>query len=207
MQWDHVILNGTLVTATDTFKGNIYVKDGKIFAITEGLLEGDAKETTDAAGKYVLPGFIDSHVHSRDGKFGAHHKEDFFHSSMAGACGGVTTIIEQPNSNPAVYNVEMMDSLIETIGPKAHVDFGNWGLCIGKLNNGELMKLKEHGAAAFKFFVEPMIVVVRVGIKETHLTALSRPAAFRDRGRPRGPCLRRTRGSCRSIRCRRVPRA
>ena len=152
MQWDHVILNGTLVTASDTYKGNIYVKDGKIYAITEGLLDGEAKEVTDASGKYVLPGFIDSHVHSRDGKNGAHYKEDFFHSSMAGACGGVTTIIEQPNSNPAVYNVEMMDSLIETIGPKAHVDFGNWGLCIGKLNNGELMKLKEHGAAAFKFF-------------------------------------------------------
>ena len=35
MQWDHVILNGTLVNSTDTFKANIYIKDGKIFAITE----------------------------------------------------------------------------------------------------------------------------------------------------------------------------
>ena len=92
MTWDHVILNGKLVSPTDTMEANIYIKDGKIEAITKELLPGDACETTDARGKYVLPGFIDTHVHSRDGSKGAWHKEDFFHSSMAGACGGVTTI-------------------------------------------------------------------------------------------------------------------
>ncbi len=152
MKWDHVILNGTLVTAAETYKANIYIKDGKIAAITSDQLDGEADEITDAAGKYVLPGFIDSHVHSRDGRNGALYKEDFFHSSMAGACGGVTTIIEQPNTNPTIHNVEMMDSLNEIIAPKAHVDFGNWGLCIGKLNNADLPKMAEHGAAAFKFF-------------------------------------------------------
>ncbi|NCB32096.1 MAG: allantoinase, partial [Clostridia bacterium] len=76
----------------------------------------------------------------------------FFHSSMAGAVGGVTTIYEMPNCNPAVYNVDMMKDLIEVITPKAHVDFGVWGLCLGDLNNAEIPKLKEAGVVGFKFF-------------------------------------------------------
>lgn len=152
MTWDHVILNGTLVTPHETQKANVYIKDGKIAAVTDALLPGDVKETTDAKGKYVLPGFIDTHSHSRDGRKGAHHKEDFFHSSMAGAVGGVTTILEMPNCNPAIYNVDMMNDLIEVITPKAHVDFGVWGLCLGDLNSDQLPKLAEAGVVGFKFF-------------------------------------------------------
>lgn len=150
--WDHVIKNGTIVTGSESFKADIYIKDGKIGAISSEPLEGEAKEVTDATGKYLLPGFIDTHVHSRDGRNGAHYKEDFFHSSMAGACGGITTIYEMPNCNPAIYNTEKLDDLVEVITPKAHTDFGVWGLCLGDLNNSELAKLDKAGVVGFKFF-------------------------------------------------------
>lgn len=152
MTWDHVIKNGTIVTASESYVADIYVKDGQIAAITTEQLGGKAKETTDATGKLVLPGFIDTHVHSRDGANGAHHKEDFFHSSMAGAVGGVTTIYEMPNCNPAVYDVERMNQLVECITPKAHVDFAVWGLCLGDLNMNEILPLAEAGVVGFKFF-------------------------------------------------------
>ncbi|MDR0840657.1 MAG: allantoinase AllB [Christensenellaceae bacterium] len=152
MPWDHIIKNGTIVTAADTFVADIYVQNGKIAAITKEALPGVAREVTDAAGKYVLPGFIDTHVHSRDGYKGAHHKEDFFHSSMAGACGGVTTIYEMPNCNPAVYDVRRMKELIECITPKAFTDFAVWGLCLGDLNMQEILPLHEAGVIGFKFF-------------------------------------------------------
>ena len=150
--WDHVIKNGTIVTGTESEKANIYVKDGKIAAITTEELPGEAKEVTNAFGKYVLPGFIDTHAHSRDGRNGAHYKEDFYHSSMAAACGGITTIYEMPNCNPAIYNVDMMNDLSEVITPKAFVDFGIWGLCLGPLNNHELAALNKAGVVGFKFF-------------------------------------------------------
>jgi len=152
MYWDHIIKNGTIVTARETYPGNIYIKDEKIAAISAVELPGEAGEVTDAKGKYVLPGFIDAHVHSRDGYEGAHYKEDFFHSTMAGACGGITTIFEMPNCNPAIYSVENLEKLIECVTPKANVDFGVWGLCLGDLNNHNLMALKEAGVMAFKFF-------------------------------------------------------
>ncbi|OQB25173.1 MAG: L-hydantoinase [Firmicutes bacterium ADurb.Bin182] len=152
MYYDHLIKNGTLITPNDTFNADIYIKNGKIAAITNERLEGDAKEVTDASDKLVLPGFIDSHVHSRDGYNGAHYKEDFFHSSMAGAAGGITTILEMPNSNPAVYSADTLNMLVECITPKAHTDFGIWGLCLGDLNIDQLIPLKEAGVVGFKFF-------------------------------------------------------
>ena len=151
MKWDHIVKNGTIVTGDTMYKADIYIKDGKIGAVTTDDL-GDADVVTDAEGKYVLPGFIDSHVHSRDGSKGAHYKEDFAHSSMSGACSGITTIYEMPNCNPAITSVEMLNDLIETITPKAYTDFCAWGLCIGDANDAELPKLAEAGVVGFKFF-------------------------------------------------------
>ena len=72
MTWDHVIKNGTIVTPAETYKANLYIKDEIIAAITNEELPGEVKSVTDAKGKYVLPGFIDTHSHSRDGRNGAH---------------------------------------------------------------------------------------------------------------------------------------
>lgn len=150
MKWDHIIYNGTIVTSKDLFKANIYIKDGKIAAITTEDLGNDAVELTDASGLYVLPGLIDTHVHSRDK--GAPEKEDFFHSTQAAAAGGLTTIIEMPNAIPAICNVENLKEQLENLTPKAHVDFAVWGLCLGELNNVDLMPLSEAGVVGFKFF-------------------------------------------------------
>lgn len=152
MPWDHIIKNGTIVTPTESYKGNIYIKDGKIAAVSSTELPGEAKEITDAAGRYVMAGFIDAHCHSRDGYRGAHYKEDFFHSSMAGAAGGITTILEMPNCNPAICDVDNLNQLIACITPKAHVDFGVWGLCLGERNMDQLMPMAKAGVVGFKFF-------------------------------------------------------
>ena len=116
MIWDKLIKNAHMVTASGDSHGDIYIKDGRIAAITqcgkeEGL--GEAAEVIDAAGMLVFPGFIDTHCHSRDGSKGAWQKEDFAHSSMAAAAGGITTILEMPNCNPAIYSVENLQDLIE----------------------------------------------------------------------------------------------
>src|SRR5690625_7905975 len=96
MKWDHVIENGLIVLDETIEKSNIYIKDGKIGAISKEKLPTEAIETTDASGKYVLPGLIDTHIHSRDG--GATHKEDFSYSTTAAAIGGITTVFEMPNT-------------------------------------------------------------------------------------------------------------
>jgi len=48
----------------------------------------------------LLPGAIDAHVHFRD--LGEVYKEDWYSGSCAAAAGGVTTVIDQPNTKPAI---------------------------------------------------------------------------------------------------------
>ncbi|MFA5527429.1 MAG: allantoinase AllB [Peptostreptococcales bacterium] len=150
MLWDHIIKNGTIVTSTEEYRANIYIKDSKIAAITCEELEGEAREITDAEGKYIFSGFIDTHVHSRDK--GGEHKEDFFHSTRAAAAGGITMLFEMPNAIPAIWNKENFNQQVENLSRKAHIDFALWGLCLGDLNNHCLGELSEAGAIAFKFF-------------------------------------------------------
>lgn len=152
MTWDRIIRGGLLVTPEKVYEADVCVQDGKIAKICAPGTEREAREVVDAAGKYVFPGFIDTHVHSRDGVNGAHYKEDFRHSSMSGAVSGVTTIYEMPNSNPAVYNVEKLESLVDCLAPKAYTDYAVWGLCLGELNNDQLQALADAGVVGFKFF-------------------------------------------------------
>ncbi|MBP3487621.1 MAG: allantoinase AllB [Roseburia sp.] len=148
--YDLLIKNGTVVTPENTGIKHIYVRDEKIVAVTSELLNEPVKKTIDAAGLYVYPGFIDTHVHSRDG--GSTHKEDFYHSTRAAAAGGITTIFEMPNAVPAVVDKESFQAQKANLLSKANVDFAMWGLCIGALNNDKLMELSECGVGAFKFF-------------------------------------------------------
>ncbi|WP_174727368.1 allantoinase AllB [Mesobacillus harenae] len=149
MHWDHIIENGILVNSKEEIQSNIYIKNGKIAAIGKDL-EGTADEITDANGCFILPGLMDVHVHSRDP--GATHKEDFFHSTQAAAAGGLTTIFEMPNTTPPINNVENFNKQVENLESKAHVDFGIWGICLGKLNISDIQSLNKAGVIGFKFF-------------------------------------------------------
>lgn len=148
--FDLCIENGIIVTSEKELKGNIYIKEGKIAAITSVTLGEGAKRTIDASGKYIFSGFIDPHVHSRDG--GATHKEDFYHSTRAAARGGITTILEMPNAVPAIIDSVSFHAQKENLEKKAYIDFGMWGLCVGYANNNKLQELKDLGVVGYKFF-------------------------------------------------------
>ncbi|MBM7632836.1 allantoinase AllB [Geomicrobium sediminis] len=148
--WDMKIENGTIVTDTEQYKANIYIREGKISAVTHEQLTGDSLETIDATGHYVFPGFIDTHIHSRDP--GPTYKEDFIHSTRAAAAGGITTVFEMPNTSPPVNHAENFDRQVENLSKKAFVDFALWGICVGDLNNQHLPSLQQKGVIGFKFF-------------------------------------------------------
>ncbi|QKS72340.1 allantoinase AllB [Paenalkalicoccus suaedae] len=150
VQWDTKIIDGLLVENGRIVKGTIYIKNGEIAAIAQEDTLGEAKEVIDAKGLHVLPGLIDTHVHSRDP--GPTYKEDFYYSSQAAAAGGITTILEMPNTTPPVSDVESFDNQVANLSGKAHVDFGLWGICVGDLNKKDIAPLHERGVIGFKFF-------------------------------------------------------
>ena len=89
-----LIKNGTIVTADAEFKADILVEGETIKAIGHDLTD-HADQVIDAAGKYVLPGGVDQHVHFSFEFNGA--KVRGFESSKAAAAGGTTTVIEFVN--------------------------------------------------------------------------------------------------------------
>ena len=94
---DLLLTNGKIVTSDETFSGAIGVKDGKIAFIGQNALKIEAKNVIDVAGKYILPGVIDPHIHFQDPGFT--EREDFMHGTMAAAAGGVTTVLSHPLDN------------------------------------------------------------------------------------------------------------
>ena len=71
--------------------------DGESIVEVGTGLDGDG-ETIDADGKLLLPGMIDAHVHFREPGFP--HKETWLTGSRSAAAGGVTTVFDQPNTEP-----------------------------------------------------------------------------------------------------------
>ncbi|MBR0656568.1 dihydropyrimidinase [Plastoroseomonas arctica] len=91
-EFDLVIRNGTIGTASAVFAADIGVKDGRIVAIGEKLGGGD--EEIDATGRLVLPGGVDSHTHIDEPRPGPTVNADSFASgSASAAAGGTTTVI------------------------------------------------------------------------------------------------------------------
>ena len=107
---------------------DVFVKDGKVCAIGNNLTE-EAEKVIDANGLFVMPGFIDLHVHFRDP--GLTHKEDILTGMAAAAHGGYTTVLCMPNTKPVADNPEV----IEYVHKKAKD-----GNCINVLQVGAVTK-------------------------------------------------------------------
>lgn len=90
--YDLAIRGGTIVTASDRFRADIGVRDGRIVAIADSIANAD--EIVDATGLLVLPGGIDSHVHmAQPTSDGTVMADDFESGTRAAAAGGTTTVL------------------------------------------------------------------------------------------------------------------
>jgi len=88
------IKDGTIVTAEQTYQGDIYCENGVIKVIGTDLDVPAKAEIIDASGQYVMPGGIDPHTHMELPFMGTTATEDFYTGTAAGAAGGTTMIID-----------------------------------------------------------------------------------------------------------------
>ncbi|MCW3474227.1 dihydropyrimidinase [Limobrevibacterium gyesilva] len=89
--YDLVVRGGTVVTAADTMRADIGIRDGRIVALA-GRLEG--AETIDAGGLLVLPGGVDTHCHIEQlQEGGGADEESWTTGSTACFAGGTTSVI------------------------------------------------------------------------------------------------------------------
>ncbi len=90
----------------------VAVKDGKIAEICKsGAKNLSADTVIRGAGKYIIPGLIDLHVHFREPGF--EYKEDIASGSRCAAAGGVTSVFTMPNTKPVCDSAEVLDYIKE----------------------------------------------------------------------------------------------
>src|SRR5580704_1790128 len=148
--FDLVIADARVVSADSVIEADIGVVGDTIVALGKGLAAQGAKEVIKAAGRCVLPGAIDSHVHFREP--GYTHKEDWGTGTAAAAVGGVTTVFEMPNTDPPTGTIQALQLKQAAAAWQAHVDYGIYGL-LDEHNIDRLEALIAHGVAGFKSFM------------------------------------------------------
>ncbi len=135
---------------------DILIKDGTVAELAEWkngeapVWQEEADEIIDATGKYVMPGFIDLHVHLREP--GLEYKETIATGAMAAAAGGFTSVCPMPNTKPSTDTPEKITALLQ----KAKQDSKIHVLPIGAISIGQEGKvladikgMAKAGAVAF----------------------------------------------------------
>ena len=146
-----IVRNGTVVTGTGRFDADIGVADGRIVHVAEpGGLSSRGVDEIDARGLFVLPGVIDGHVHFREP--GLEYKEDWGSGSRAAVMGGVTTVLEMPNTRPPTSTAELVESKQRLAEEKSYCDFGLYGLVIQE-NLDQLEPMARAGVVGYKCFL------------------------------------------------------
>lgn len=115
------------------------------------------EEVVDASGLLILPGAIDPHVHFNTPGYTDH--EDFTHGSMSAAAGGVTCVIDMPDTSiPPVTDRQSLNAKLKAIGEMSVIDFGLWGGVSGKSFKvgswrSNMRALKLEGVAGIKCYL------------------------------------------------------
>lgn len=149
-----IVRGGVLATIYGVFQSDIVIRNGVIVALTSdaSALARDAGEveTIDARGLTILPGGIDPHTHLREPS--NLDREGFATGTAAAAAGGITTVVEMPQSDPPVTDGASFALKRQAVEAHARIDVALYGGAIGQ-ERACLEELAAAGAVAFKAFM------------------------------------------------------
>ena len=149
-----LIKNGTIVTATDLYQGDVFVEQERITAIGTSL-SMPADRVIDAAGKYVLPGGIDVHTHLDMPFGGTMSADDFESGTIAAAHGGTTSIVDFAIQYKGQTLHHAWETWMKKADGKAAIDYG-FHMIITELTDQveqEMDALVGQGVSSFKLFM------------------------------------------------------
>lgn len=155
LQFDLIIKNADVVTASDRFSCDIGVKDGRIAALGQNLT--GAEQVVDASGLLALPGGVDAHCHlDQPMEFGLKMADDFRSGSRSAACGGTTTIIPFAAQQKGQSLKAAVDDYHQRSEGKSAIDYA-FHLIVSDptetVLNDELPELIQQGYTSFKVYM------------------------------------------------------
>lgn len=149
---DLCVSGGCLMLDGELRQATLGVTDGKITHIVDPEVTLEATERLELGGQVVLPGLVDAHVHFREP--GYTEKEGVETGTAAAAAGGVTTVVEMPNTVPPVLTVDRFEEKADLFRSKSHVDYALFAAITDEnLGTGDIAALANAGATAFKTFM------------------------------------------------------
>lgn len=144
-----LLKNGNIVLPYNVIKADVLIDGDKIAQISENI-QCSSSTCVDISGLYIFPGIIDTHVHFRDP--GLTHKADIYTESKSAVAGGVTTVIDMPNTVPYAGNIREIKNKKSIAQEKSLV---NMGFFIGanSENLDELLSVNKKEVAGIKLFM------------------------------------------------------
>jgi len=145
-----LIRKATMINEGLVKKADVLIQGDKIVRISEPGLEAGKAKIIDAEGKWLIPGVIDDQVHFRDPGFP--EKADFHSESVAAVAGGVTSVMDMPNTKPQTVTRELLDEKLELVSGKS---LTNFALYFGATNDNieEIRKLDTSKVCGIKVFM------------------------------------------------------
>jgi len=148
-----LIKNALIVNENETFKGCLLIEENYIAEIFKGEAPEAALkgiEVLDAEGKLLIPGVIDDQVHFRD--WDMSYKAEFRTESKAAAAGGVTSIMDMPNTSPKTTTQELLAKRFELAARNSSV---NYSIYMGTTNDNleEVLKTDPRTVCGVKIFM------------------------------------------------------
>jgi dihydropyrimidinase len=152
-----LIRGGKVITADGQQFADVLVRDGVIVEVGPDLRVAPDATIIDATDRWVMPGGIDTHTHLAHpiGRLGVTTADDFYSGTVAGAFGGVTTILDFGLQDQGGSLLEARDRRLEVIRPDAVIDYG-FHLIITDVNEaslGEIGTLIDDGFPSFKVYM------------------------------------------------------
>ncbi len=118
-----MIIKGTAYINGNYKNCYIGIEEGKIDFVKKSLKTSENVRNLEGV---ILPAGIDMHVHFRDP--GMTKKEDFYTGSVSAACGGITAVMDMPNTDPPTDSYQRLKNKIEIGKKNSVIDFGLYGL-------------------------------------------------------------------------------
>ncbi len=150
-----LIHNATIVNEGSIFRGSVIINND----IIEEIVEGDTFHfplstfhLQEAEGLLLLPGVIDTHVHFRDGGQSENPAGTFYSESRAARAGGVTSVVDMPNTKPQTVTLEALEAKEALAARDSAV---NYGFMLGATNDNidDLLAIEPTRYAAIKLFL------------------------------------------------------
>src|SRR5436309_3867883 len=155
MGFDTLIVNGTVVTATDSYLADVGITDGKIAAIGQSLARENAKRILDAKGNYLIPAGNPVHTHLDMPFPGTTSADDSQTRTRAATFGQTTTLIDFAIQYKGQSLRTAFDTWMQKASAKATSDYA-FHCIITDLPNARLDEMGElvrEGVPSFKLFM------------------------------------------------------